>query len=97
MSYHVKTTLCHDITTYDTMAALVLSAVSLLGGAYDDRWIANCISGSREAINMGQGLYGRETIGRKHITQQVFDLQCSCYKCVFHLSGNCRNDVYYAS
>ena len=52
MSYHVKTTLCHDITTYDTMAALVLSAVSLLGGAYDDRWIANCISLALEKLSI---------------------------------------------
>ena len=38
-------------------------------GLGDGRSFANGISGSREAIDMGQGLLGRETVGLKHITR----------------------------
>ena len=41
---------------------MVLIAISLLGRAWDNRSIANCISGSRAAIDMGQRPSGRETV-----------------------------------
>ena len=65
-------------------------------GLGDNRSIANCISGSREAIDIGQGLSGRETV--KHITRwTVFGMRYSCYERVFHPSGNHRNNVNYTS
>ena len=48
---------------------LVPGAISFLGGAWDARSIAECISGSRAATDMGQGPSGRETVVLKRITR----------------------------
>ena len=59
------------------MDSLVPGALHWWAGVGNDGLIADCISGCRKGINIGQKLAEKESLGQKHITANPLPHNCT--------------------